>query len=129
MTQNIWGFPSNQSTTFQEALGYKKYVALLTQSGIDAPIATVFENTIGNIVWTRDSPGNYKATLNGAFITDKTMVNAWLDFYSCEAILAIGQTSTEDYCYFYTMTDANYFNPTSSDLNGKGMWVEIRIYP
>jgi len=51
---------------------YKVYTALLTQTGTTAPVATVLENTIGNIVWTYDSTGFYFATLAGAFISGKT---------------------------------------------------------
>lgn len=44
--------------------GVKVYRALLTQSGTDAPVATVFENTFGeNIVWTYEGPGVYNAGL------------------------------------------------------------------
>jgi hypothetical protein len=50
---------------------YKVYTALLTQSGTNAPIATVLENTLGNIVWSYSSVGSYQATLTGAF-TSKT---------------------------------------------------------
>lgn len=47
---------------------YLVYTALLTQSGTDAPTATVLENTLsGTVVWSRDSAGNYSATLAGAF--------------------------------------------------------------
>lgn len=46
---------------------YKKYVANLLQSSTSDPSATVFENTLGNIVWSRLSTGLYKGTLNGAF--------------------------------------------------------------
>ena len=42
---------------------YKVYTALLTQSGTDAPVATVLENTLGvDIEWSRFSEGYYKAT-------------------------------------------------------------------
>jgi len=45
-----------------------KYVALLNQSGTSAPTAAVVENTLGGtLVWTRNSTGNYYATLTGAF--------------------------------------------------------------
>ena len=55
---------------------YKVYTALLTQSGTDAPIATVLENTIGDIVWSRADAGIYTGTLNGAFTLDKTHTKA-----------------------------------------------------
>ena len=51
---------------------YKKYVALMTQTGTAAPTVVVLENTIGDIVWTRDSTGIYEGTLTGAFTLDKT---------------------------------------------------------
>lgn len=54
--------------------GYKSYVALLTQTGTNAPTAIELENTIGNIVWARTSAGTYTATLTGAFNSGKTFV-------------------------------------------------------
>ena len=51
---------------------YKVYTALLNQSRTDAPVATVLENTLGDIVWSRDSEGIYNAELNGAFMENKT---------------------------------------------------------
>lgn len=51
----------------------KKYSAIINQSGSDAPVATVLENTLGGtLVWTRDSAGYYVGTLSGAFETAKT---------------------------------------------------------
>ena len=55
---------------------YKVYTALLTQSGTDAPVAIVLENTIGNIVWTYGTTGEYFGTLTNAFISDKTYFSA-----------------------------------------------------
>jgi len=51
---------------------YKVYTALLTQTGTTAPTATVLENTIGSIVWSRSGIGQYLATLTGAFVLSKT---------------------------------------------------------
>lgn len=63
------------NTAIQHAVanGKKTYVALLTQSGTDAPVATVLENTIGNIAWSRNAAGQYTGTLNGAFTPSKTV--------------------------------------------------------
>lgn len=55
--------------------GYKNYVARLSQSGTAAPTATIFENSIGAIVWTRTSAGNYVGTLTGAFPAAKWMAH------------------------------------------------------
>jgi hypothetical protein len=48
-------------------VNYKKYIALISQTGILDPVATVLENTIGDIVWTRIGVGEYLGTLTGAF--------------------------------------------------------------
>jgi len=53
---------------------YKVYTALLSQTGTDAPVATVLENTIGGIVWTYIGPGEYQGTLFGEFPINKTFV-------------------------------------------------------
>ena len=52
--------------------GYLKYVALLTQTGENAPVAVVLENTLGAVAWTRNSSGVYCGNLEGAFPEGKT---------------------------------------------------------
>jgi hypothetical protein len=44
-----------------------KYIATLLQSSTTDPLATVLENTLGDIVWTRFAVGVYRGTLSGAF--------------------------------------------------------------
>ena len=52
--------------------GVKVYRALLTQTGTDAPVATVLENTLGGaVVWTYSDVGVYIGTLTGAFTANK----------------------------------------------------------
>jgi hypothetical protein len=52
---------------------YKVYTALLTQSGTNAPVATVLENTLGgDIVWSYDSIGTY--SIFSAVFTENTFV-------------------------------------------------------
>jgi hypothetical protein len=53
---------------------YKKYIALITQTGTSAPSVIELENTIGPIVWTRSAVGIYFGTLTGAFTDNKTYV-------------------------------------------------------
>lgn len=51
---------------------YKVYTALLTQTGTDAPVATVLENTLGGaVVWSYIGVGLYRGTLSGAFMANK----------------------------------------------------------
>lgn len=57
-----------------QAPTYKVYTALLTQSGTDAPVATVLENTLGgDVVWSYSSIGTYNAVTNGFFTLNKTI--------------------------------------------------------
>lgn len=52
---------------------YKVYTALLTQSGTDAPVAIVLENTLGgDVSWTRANPGDYIANTSGLLTLNKT---------------------------------------------------------
>lgn len=113
-----------------EKIPYKVYTALLTQTGTDAPIATVLENTIGNIVWTRSSAGDYQATLNEAFTLGKTYLNCWLNYASCNASFSnAATTATSNELYFFTYDDNPSLGLTSLvDLGGDGLYVEIRVY-
>ena len=56
------------------AVGYKEYVALLTQEGTNAPVATVLSNTLGAIVWSYVQIGFYNGTLSNAFTANKSNV-------------------------------------------------------
>lgn len=59
------------------AAPYLVYTALLTQTGINAPTATVLQNTLGGtVVWSYTSEGDYLATLAGAFTANKTFISA-----------------------------------------------------
>lgn len=58
------------------AVRVKKYVALLTQSGTSAPVATVLENTLsGTPVWSRGSTGQYVLTLASEFPAGKVLAS------------------------------------------------------
>jgi hypothetical protein len=55
--------------------GTKMYLALLTQTGTNAPVATVLQNTLGGtVVWSYDGSGLYTATRTGAFTANKTII-------------------------------------------------------
>lgn len=55
------------------AAPYLVYTALLSQSGTDAPVATVMQNTLGGpVVWSYNGTGEYIATLSGVFTANKT---------------------------------------------------------
>lgn len=75
---------------------YKVWSGLLTQTGTDAPTATVLQNTLGGtITWARTSAGLYTATLTGAFTADKTFSvgSAFNDGTAVPVIVAPVRTS------------------------------------
>jgi hypothetical protein len=51
---------------------YKVYTALLTQTGVTAPTATVLENTLGDITFTYGSAGYYEVNSANLFTEGKT---------------------------------------------------------
>ena len=106
---------------------YKVYTALLTQSGTDAPVATVLQNTLGGtVVWTRDGIGDYNASLTGAFTNDKTwlLISAIMNDPSSGAYTG----------YKFSRVDSDninletYFGPDGTDGEIYKLAIEIRVY-
>ncbi len=105
------------------------YAALLTQEGTSAPVPTILENTIGDIVWSYGDFGFFPATLAGAFPEGKVAI-------------FIGNTIGGGNNHTY-ITSADTFNVPDSvyvavtangnnDTNSNGILtntpVEIRVY-
>jgi hypothetical protein len=57
-------------------LPYWKYVATLTQTGTNNPVAFELENSSGTIQWTRIATGVYTATSNGGFASGFTWMSS-----------------------------------------------------
>jgi hypothetical protein len=70
---NALAFKTNANTVIPiisnvDPRPYKVYTALLTQSGTNAPVATVLENTLGGeVVWSRSGSGDYYGNLTNGF--------------------------------------------------------------
>jgi len=111
--------------------GYKVYIALLSQSLTDAPVATILENTLGGtVVWSYEGVGDYLATLSGAFTENKTLLP---NVYSLSVDGVLEGTIK------YNRIDINSIqldirenitgNPSDDLLNAGGEYfVEIRVY-
>lgn len=108
---------------------YKVYTALLTQTGTDAPVATVLENTLGGTpIWTRGLAGEYNCTLNGVFVQEKTLVFVSNVFPSlADAVIIKASTDSTD----------NFITLSARDLTDSEMemeadlgsvFLEIRVY-
>lgn len=106
---------------------YKVYTALLAQSGTSAPVATVLENTLGGtIVWTRSTPGVYTGTLVGAFVTNKTFINAKTLFDDSGVPIKINVNFTTD-AITLSNTGGVDFPWGGATINGSYP-IEIRVY-
>jgi hypothetical protein len=106
----------NELATLGQVRPYKVYTALLSQSGTNAPIATVLENTlVGTVVWSRDSAGIYRGTLTAAFPSLKTVMSS----NSFNGLTTVGSYS-----------DFVLLNASSGDssLSFNHSSIEIRVY-
>ena len=88
-----------------------------------APVATVLENTIGNIYWTYNNSGEYDANLVGAFIEVKTFILNPLSGYDSNVLQGGGggpyniYRFSDDKCIILTADDSLNNSP-----------IEIRVY-
>jgi len=57
--ETLW--VGNEDGIAWPAVGYKEYVALLTQTGTTAPVASVISNTVGTVTFSYDDVGFYFA--------------------------------------------------------------------
>lgn len=99
---------------------YKVYTALLTQTGTNPPVATVLENTLGDVVWSYTNPGKYRANLSGAFTEGKTFLSE--NYNNAFYILKIINSNYITYATYVTATNT-LGNEFLSDTP-----IEIRVY-
>ena len=101
-------------------LPYKSYVALLTQTVGDAPVATVVYNTLsGTPTWDYQENGDYRVNLTGEFTTGKTIAFIGGSNYSI-----IGYTFTVQYLSEDTIRILSIGDSLMTDTA-----FEIRVYP
>jgi hypothetical protein len=108
---------------------YKVYTALLTQAGIDPPVATVLENTIGNITWTYLGTGSYTGNLISAFPLNKTYFsvnNRFSDDGGASAYDAFLFRANDD---FFALTLWSNGTPSDNLISSNApISIEIRVY-
>jgi hypothetical protein len=107
---------------------YKVYTALLTQSGTDAPIATVLENTLGgDVTWTREVAGVYVGSSIGLFTLDKTALFIQKDVSLSKILVSPKDNSIvkidEDTINIYTYDEDNIIDGVLNNTT-----IEIRVY-
>jgi hypothetical protein len=106
---------------------YKVYTALLTQTGTNAPTATVLENTLGGtVVWTRSGVGAYIGTLSNAFTSEKTAVFCTKDTGSptgTGGVMMRGYSSSTSNVLITVVTSSGGIDGQIANSS-----VEIRVY-
>lgn len=108
--------------------GYKSYVALLTQTGTNAPIDTVLQNNIGNLSWEYVGVGNYKINGTNLFGESKTVVFT-TPFYdnaeetNCYVYFKLATNDSVE-IFVYNDVVSGYHNNTLNNTP-----IEIRVYP
>jgi hypothetical protein len=133
---NLTLWVGHEDGTAWPAVGYKEYVALLTQTGEDAPVATVNLNTIGTVTWSRTGAGTYLATANNAvFLDGKTLAsinyatlivgNETISYYPTR------MSDTQIRLELYYLENEGDFLPTqkSDDRFLLQTFISIRVYP
>tara|TARA_R110000868_G_scaffold62827_2_gene189737 strand:+ start:271 stop:1038 length:768 start_codon:yes stop_codon:yes gene_type:complete len=106
------------------ALPYNVYSALLTQSGTSAPVATVLENTFANtIIWSYDITGVYNATLNGAFLPNKTAVFCTKQMTGSGGLVMSGSRTNNNIVSIRVSNATTNVDGELSDAS-----IEIRVY-
>lgn len=107
---------------------YKVYTALLTQTGTNAPEATVLENTLNTTIsFTRNDLGTYiVVATDPVFTTNKTVLQVGSNFRTFSADSSFMQTSilTNSQFNLYTLDQSlNY-----EDGILENTLLEIRVY-
>ena len=102
---------------------YSKYIATISQVGINNPTSYILENDLGDLVFTRAAIGRYEATLTNAFPTQGKVYlmisNSQVDTYLRIFWTSVNTIEIRTLDFTNTLTDGLL------DYNT----LEIRVYP
>lgn len=111
----------------------KVYRALLSQTGTNAPIATVLENTLGGeVVWSRVDTGIYSGVLAGAFTANRTFLLSEPDAFNGYTHFQQLVRASENEVNLYTLQVNNTPQRVNVDIDDggtPGTSVQISVYP
>lgn len=109
-------------TKVADSRPYKVYTALLSQSGTNAPVATILENTLGGtVVLSYSGVGSYVATLTGVFILNKTWCSI-TSTASADVTVTAGRSSDN------TVNINSFLSGTLTNSIMSPTCLEIRVY-
>lgn len=116
-------------TTLSPIKPYKSYVAFLNFSG-DFPMydySVIYQNEIGDIVWSWDSLGAYVGTLAGAFPADKVWISYQPTIPSLP-LLTMGMNRGTDDTIQAGAQQIDLGATNATRVNQFISFVEIRVY-
>ena len=104
---------------------YKTYMAIVQQTGTNAPTSVIYENNLsGVITWSRTSTGIYVGTLSNAFTNKKTIIHT-----------SNGNSATTQplvyYCYRTTDSTIELRSVRNGSLSDdviNNITLEVRVY-
>lgn len=134
----VWNYLSSTLQEFAEILqpyskNYRVYIAVINQSGTDAPVATVLENTLGGeVTFQRLTDGVYRMDMpfsewgNLSKIWQPTLSvvsgTRWLDYQP-------EQDSSANWVNITNYLTSSVFSGTYTPIDGiYNTPIEIRIY-
>lgn len=106
-------------------LPYKTYVALISQTGTNAPTAVVLENTLGvTITFTRPTTGDYKILFSPDLPSENILTLATSGGSTYNDCFVVFHDVGVNGLYF-----SNYGNGGGLQDDFTNMSIEIRVYP
>lgn len=104
---------------------YKVYVALITQTASNSPVAIELENTFGfSPTFSYSSQGQYRLEMTGQFTSQKTVVFVGTPIVDFSHFMS---NRTSDDLVRLTTIDVNAGGATNSLLDETS--IEVRVYP
>ena len=130
--ETLW--VGNEDGSAWPAVGYKEYVALLTQTGTNAPVATVLSNMLGSATWSRADAGSYVLTFSSSVFTLGKTVPESIQILSgqfVESMTTITQSRSGATTYGIESNSADISADNSTPTDGllTNYAFSIRVYP
>ena len=106
-------------------LPYDSYVAKVSQTNIDDPIANVlYNNTGGTLTWVRDAEGGYRAITSFTFDPDKLFIYVGREAEEyCMEVFVNGNVTSTNEIFIQTLCEGI---DTDSELRNTS--IEFRFY-
>lgn len=120
----MWGIFKSSGTIAQN-VGYRSYVALLTQTATDAPTAVVLYNDLGgDITYSYGGNGTYSVVSSGLFTDNKTFFLLDNENFNINALCTCGWADAN------TLTIMTVDPTTGTKTNAylRKTPFEIRVY-